>query len=144
MREFVTAYSEFSNSCLPWTGHDYSILPYWDDLMTDAQPGCAAFPGGTCGIYTSITGSAPDRIFNLEWRAVYFDSVMTTANFELRLYEGQNRFDVIYGSVAGGNTSASPPACIRTTPTLTNTSATARAEQQRAGKATCCKGVERR
>ena len=28
------------------------------------------------------------------------------ANFELRLYEGQNRFDVIYGTVEHGNTSA--------------------------------------
>ena len=29
-----------------------------------------------------------------------------TANFELRLYEGQSRFDVIYGTVTNGNTSA--------------------------------------
>ena len=30
----------------------------------------------------------------------------TTANYEVRLYEGQSRFDVVYGAVAGGNTSA--------------------------------------
>ena len=30
----------------------------------------------------------------------------STANFELRLYEGQNRFDVVYGDTAAGNTSA--------------------------------------
>ena len=29
-----------------------------------------------------------------------------SANFELRLYEGQTRFDVIYGTVTNGNTSA--------------------------------------
>ena len=29
-----------------------------------------------------------------------------TANFELRLYEGQTRFDIIYGTVDNGNTSA--------------------------------------
>ena len=29
-----------------------------------------------------------------------------TANFELRLYEGQSRFDVIYSTVTNGNTSA--------------------------------------
>ena len=29
-----------------------------------------------------------------------------TANLELRLYEGQTRFDVIYGTVTNGNTSA--------------------------------------
>ena len=30
----------------------------------------------------------------------------TTANYEVRLYEGQSRYDVIYGTVASGNSSA--------------------------------------
>src|SRR5207253_7207611 len=50
-------------------------------------------------------GTAPNRIFNIEWRAQYFPG-SGTANFELRLYEGQTRFDVIYGTVTNGNTSA--------------------------------------
>jgi len=53
-----------------------------------------------------VTGSAPNRIFNIEWRAVYFASPTDTANFELRLYEGQNRFDVIYGPTANDNITA--------------------------------------
>ena len=57
------------------------------------------------GIFTSISGTAPNRIFNIEWRAQYFPG-SGSANFELRLYEGQTRFDVIYGTVTGGNTSA--------------------------------------
>ena len=57
------------------------------------------------GIFTSISGTAPNRIFNIEWRAQYFPG-SGTANFELRLYEGQTRFDVIYGTVDNGNTSA--------------------------------------
>src|SRR5207248_7794713 len=57
------------------------------------------------GIFTSISGSAPNRIFNIEWRAQYFPG-SGTANLELRLYEGQTRFDVIYGTVTNGNTSA--------------------------------------
>ena len=40
-----------------------------------------------CGIFTSITGSAPNRIFNIEWRAVYFANTARHANHELRLYE---------------------------------------------------------
>ena len=47
---------------------NYAIMPHWDDLRTDQQPGCAAFPGGTCGIFTSVTGTPPNRIFNIEWR----------------------------------------------------------------------------
>ncbi|MGI8821096.1 MAG: hypothetical protein ACR2ID_09555 [Chthoniobacterales bacterium] len=99
--------SVFGNACLPQPGATYSVYPYWDDLRTDsALTGCSAFPGGTCGIYTSVSGVAPNRIFNIEWRAVYFSNNAQTANHELRLYEGQSRFDVIYGTVALGNTSA--------------------------------------
>src|SRR5262249_21557803 len=49
-------------------------------------------------------GLAPNRIFNIEWRAVYFGSA-TSVNFEVRLYENQNRFDLVYGQIPGrGNT----------------------------------------
>ena len=46
-----------------------------------------------------MSGTAPNRIFNIEWRAVYMDQPDQKANFELRLYEGQNKFDVIYGTL---------------------------------------------
>ena len=79
----------------------------WDDQRTDANPGCSAYPGGTCGIYTSVSGIAPNRILNIEWRAVYNNNTSQHANHELRLYEGgQPRFDVIYCTVDQGNTSA--------------------------------------
>src|SRR6185295_5029145 len=52
-----------------------------------------------------ISGTAPNRIFNIEWRAQYFPG-SGSAGYELRLYEGQTRFDVIYGTVSNGNTSA--------------------------------------
>src|SRR6266536_4468961 len=55
--------------------------------------------------FTSVSGTAPNRIFNIEWRAQYFPG-SGSANLELRLYEGLSRFDVIYGTVTGGNTSA--------------------------------------
>jgi hypothetical protein len=103
--QFTTTAANPVNVCLPWSGHNATIFPYWGDLRTDAQPGCSGFPGGTCGIYTSVSGGAPNRIFNIEWRTVYWDPISQTqrANFELRLYEGQTRFDVIYGEVFYGN-----------------------------------------
>ena len=104
--QFTTNLTTFTNVCLPWTLTTYAIFPYWDDLRTDANTGCASYPGGACGIFTSVSGTAPNRIFNIEWRAVYFATPANQANHELRLYEGQSRFDVIYGTVAGGNTSA--------------------------------------
>ena len=45
--QFTTTDTAFTNVCpLPWTGHDYTIFPYWDDQRTDANTGCSAFPGG--------------------------------------------------------------------------------------------------
>ena len=104
--QFLTPVSIFTNTCLPDTTRTYLILPYWDDQRTDANTGCAAFPGGTCGIFTSVSGTAPNRIFNIEWRTVYFADATMTANYELRLHEGTNQFDVVWGAVALGNSSA--------------------------------------
>ena len=94
--QFVTTDTAFTNQCLPWTTHNYTIYPYWDDLY---------LVNSGFGIFTSVSGTAPNRIFNIEWRAQYFPG-SGTANFELRLYEGQPRFDVIYGTVDNGNSSA--------------------------------------
>jgi hypothetical protein len=94
--QFVNPGSVFTNTCLPYAGQSNIILPYWDDLRTDTAGS---------GIFTSVSGSAPNRIFNIEWRATYF-SGGGSANFEVRLYEGESRFDVIYGTVSQGNTSA--------------------------------------
>jgi hypothetical protein len=94
--QFLTTDAAFTNQCLPWTTHNYTILPYWDDLY---------LVNSGFGIFTSVSGTAPNRIFNIEWRAQYFPG-SGSANFELRLYEGQSRFDVIYGTVSNGNTSA--------------------------------------
>jgi hypothetical protein len=86
----TTGLQEFSNSCLPKSGWPYIIFPAWTDLVTDT-------PGA--GIFTSISGTAPHRVFNIEWRANYFGT-SDLVNCELRLYEGQTRFDIIYGEMA--------------------------------------------
>src|SRR5437868_2891773 len=93
--QFTTVDTTFTNQCLPWTTHNYTIYPYWDDLY---------LVNSGFGIFTSVSGTAPNRIFNIEWRSQYFPG-NGSANFELRLYEGQTRFDVIYGTVTNGNTS---------------------------------------
>ena len=58
------------------------------------------FPGGTCGIFTSVTGTAPNRHFNVEWRAVHFADTTTSVNFEVVFSENQSSFDVIYGATS--------------------------------------------
>src|SRR5437867_3562677 len=91
--QFVTTDTAFTNVCLPWTTHNYTIFPYWADLFV---------VNSGFGIFTSVSGTAPNRIFNIEWRAQDFPG-SGTANFEMRLYEGQTRFDLIYGTVTNGN-----------------------------------------
>jgi subtilisin family serine protease len=99
----------YQSACLPAPANicpfDYTIFAPWSDFRTDAQAGCASFPGGTCGIFTSVSGSAPNRIFNIEWRAVYFNTPTATANFEVRLYENNpdKRFDIIFGTIQPGS-----------------------------------------
>src|SRR4029077_3905633 len=46
-----------------------------------------------------------NRIFNIEWRNQYFPG-SGTVNFEGRLYEGQTKFDIIYGQVDQTGSSA--------------------------------------
>src|SRR5207253_7708769 len=91
--QFVSSNSEFNNACLPVTSMGPTIFAYWEDLDTDGTK-CT----GGCGIYTSVSGSAPNRIFNIEWRAYYF-SEPGNAYFEIRLYEGASTFEIILGQV---------------------------------------------
>src|ERR1044071_6346296 len=99
----------FLSGCIPPPDNicpfDYTIFPNWSDYRTDIiGEGCANFASG-CGIFTSVSGSAPNRIFNIEWRTVYFNDHTQTANFELRLYENDPnlRFDFIFGTVQPGS-----------------------------------------
>jgi hypothetical protein len=81
--------------CLPVGGLNYPIFPFWDNLRTDL---------GTDGIYTSVTGTSPNRTFNIEWRAALVSS-SAEVDFEIVLFENQARVDFIYGPLGDpGNT----------------------------------------
>jgi hypothetical protein len=97
--------SGYTETCLPAPAHncpyDYTIFALWGEWSTTpTAPGCSTWANG-CGIFTSISGSAPNRIFNIEWHAVRRENDALTANFEVRLYENHpnKRFDVIYGVI---------------------------------------------
>lgn len=96
--QFVSASTAFSNACLPTSTMNMLISAHWDDLRTDLVAGN--------GIFTSTSGVAPNRIFNIEWRTIYFSNNAQIANFEVRIYEGQRRFDLIYGQVDQGGSGA--------------------------------------
>jgi len=99
---FITACLPAPPSCFTGAPYDNSIFPLWQDMRTDATlDGCANFPGATCGVFTSVTGSPPNRIFNIEWRTVLYWDETAPQNFEVRLYEDDptKRFDVIFGTL---------------------------------------------
>src|SRR6266508_824801 len=73
------------NNCL-----NAAIFAYQTDLRTD---------GPNDGIFTSVRGSPPNRIFNIQWRTTYTGR-MGTASFEMRFYENQTSFDIIYGATS--------------------------------------------
>ncbi|MFL5734680.1 MAG: hypothetical protein ACJ78Q_16080, partial [Chloroflexia bacterium] len=105
--QFGSNNAGFTNTCLPDLSLSYALLPHWDDLeTTTGLPGCSGYIGG-CGIFTSVSGAAPNRIFNIEWRAVYHSNTTAAADFEVRLYEGRpSQFDFIYNIVSLNGASA--------------------------------------
>src|SRR5438552_529592 len=93
--DFLTGDSSYSNICLPDTFASYAIFPYWDDLYT-------VDTAGGQGIFTSISGTSPNRQFNIEWRAQFCCSSGAPAlDFEVRLYENQSYFEIVYGNMNG-------------------------------------------
>jgi hypothetical protein len=102
--QFVTSDTEYLNVCLPEPTFGPTIFGYWDDLHTGTDRTCSP---GPCGIYTSVSGTAPNRILNVEWRTAYFSGA-GSANFEIRLYEANvntdQRFDIVYGTLTQNST----------------------------------------
>src|SRR6266508_981379 len=104
----------YITNCLPAPPnvgpYDFSVFSMWQDQRTDfGLTGCASFPGGNCGIFTSVSGSAPNRIFNIEWRTVLFADNNATQNHEVRLYENDPnlKFEVIIGALNVANANES-------------------------------------
>jgi hypothetical protein len=93
--QFITAYLNPSTYCLP-ANMGPTILAHWDDLLTN----CTG-----CGVFTSISGSAPNRIFNIEWRAALAVGGQSV-NFEVRLYETLNNFSIVFGQIGGSGSGA--------------------------------------
>ena len=99
------ASAAFGSACpLPDARFQAAIFPFQTDLRTDNN----TLTGE--GIFTAVTGTAPNRTFIIEWRAEYF-SGGAPANFEVVFHEGSACFDVVYG--ATGDTGASASAGVQ-------------------------------
>jgi hypothetical protein len=97
--------SNYTETCLPAPPnncpYDFTIFALWGEWYTGTSAtGCSTWANG-CGIFTSVSGTAPNRIFNIEWHVVSREDDRLTGNFEVRLHENDpnKRFDVIYGVI---------------------------------------------
>jgi hypothetical protein len=108
--DFLTANEPggFASSCLPAPRgpngqYDFTIFALWHHLMTFTDSiGCSNWANG-CGIFTSVSGTAPNRIFNIEFHTVRFANNSQAQQFEVRLNENSpnRRFDILYGTING-------------------------------------------
>src|SRR5207249_1795550 len=86
--------------CLPVSMFSDAIFAYWDDL--DMRTGITST--FVPGIYTLTEGTAPNRDFHIEYRACLADvggpagPCAGQANFEVTFHEGENGFDIVYGT----------------------------------------------
>ena len=82
----------FENSGLPWQDEpNEGIYPFWDDLDPSQ--------GGS--IYTTTTGSMPNRQFIVEWHQIPFRNSTDTVTFELILFENTDEILFQYYQMSG-------------------------------------------
>ncbi len=89
------------NVCLPRGAAAASygpvLYPHWDDLRSDGLAG---------GIFTGVSGTAPDRTFVVEWQAVYYAANTTALNFEVQFHESSPIIDFVYNDIPNTGVSA--------------------------------------
>jgi len=94
---FGVASPSLYNACLPDRNLQYAVVAAQDDECT---AGCGGGACATCGIFTAVTGSAPNRQFIMEWRTIRY-ATTETLNYEVIFTEGSNTVSVVYGAMTG-------------------------------------------
>ena len=83
----------FTNSAMSSAPANF-IAPFWDDMDTD-----------TGGTYTEVFGSAPNRVFVVEWNNRPHFSNVGSATFQVLFHETTNKITFQYQDVDFGNVS---------------------------------------
>jgi hypothetical protein len=96
--QFIGNNREWFNYCLPRNSFNTTIFAYWDNMILWQHEGD--------GVFVSTSGSAPNRVFNVEWRVRTQANINNRMSLQIRLYEGQSHFDLVYGQM-NGNTAHS-------------------------------------
>jgi PKD repeat protein len=80
-----------------------TLAPWWDDLSA---------VGGN--VYYKTEGSAPNRVFTVEWRNVraYYTGATAQLNFQVKLFETSSNIEFHFGDVVSGTHNAGESASI--------------------------------
>jgi hypothetical protein len=86
-------YNASTSTTTPLPAHRPLIAPLWDDL--DLQT--------PANLKYELNGSAPSRVFTIEWSNAKWDFNASTAvvSFQLKLYETSNVIEFVYEPLAG-------------------------------------------
>ena len=84
--------SEYINENIPTLGTPYGVIaPFWDDFEVKAQ-------GATDKVSYITSGSAPNRIFTIEYYSVTRYGTSESTDFQVKLYETSNVIEFHYGA----------------------------------------------
>jgi hypothetical protein len=96
---FAIPYDDSAITCSPFGNviATYVMAPYWADQCTT---GCGTTACTGCGIFTTTTGIAPNRVFYVEFRTQYSSQSTALLDYEIALFEnGTPPFQYIYGNI---------------------------------------------
>ena len=78
------------------------IAPFYQDLICQGNPGTLASLQSS--IKYSLTGSVGSRVLTIEWiNMETFNNSGPNLNFQIKLYEGTNAVEFVYGTMEGFN-----------------------------------------
>ncbi|MBX3700788.1 MAG: choice-of-anchor J domain-containing protein [Dokdonella sp.] len=70
----------------------------------------------TGSVSSEVTGASPNRVLTVQWKdfAAYYSGTSTESyNFQIKLHEGSNQIDFVYGSFLKNSTARTPQVGIR-------------------------------
>ena len=76
------------------------LYPWWDGTYT----GSVASGGGVSYV---LTGTAPNRVLTVQWNLTYTSNGAVGTKYQVKLYEGSNKIEYIYGMAPVATTTAS-------------------------------------
>ncbi len=95
-------YNNSSISSVGSTASPAIIAPFYEDLVCQGNPGNLASLNSS--IHYLTTGSVGSRVLTVQWSGMEnYNNAGPNLNFQVKLYEGSNQIEFVYGQMEGFN-----------------------------------------